>query len=216
MDDLITLGTSEPYRMFTSRAEHRLMLREDNADVRLTPIARELGLLDDARWAAFEAKRAAVEIEQERLEQLRVKPAQLKQADFVEVFGEPPESTAFTALELLRRPEGSTAVLRRLGLASESTDDVVAEQVEIQAKYSGYLLRAQTEIDRNRRYEEALIPGDMAFDAIRGLSNEVRAKLAAHRPQTVGQAARISGVTPAAISLLLVHLKKQGQLRRSA
>ena len=216
VDDLITLGTSEPYRMFTSRAEHRLMLREDNADVRLTPIARELGLLDDARWAAFEAKRAAVEIEQERLEQLRVKPAQLKQADFVEVFGEPPESTAFTALELLRRPEGSTAVLRRLGLASESTDDVVAEQVEIQAKYSGYLLRAQTEIDRNRRYEEALIPGDMAFDAIRGLSNEVRAKLAAHRPQTVGQAARISGVTPAAISLLLVHLKKQGQLRRSA
>ena len=216
VDDLITLGTSEPYRMFTSRAEHRLMLREDNADVRLTPIARELGLLDDARWAAFEAKRAAVEIEQERLEQLRVKPAQLKQADFVEVFGEPPESTAFTALELLRRPEGSTAVLRRLGLASESTDDVVAEQVEIQAKYSGYLLRAQTEIDRNRRYEEALIPGDIAFDAIRGLSNEVRAKLAAHRPQTVGQAARISGVTPAAISLLLVHLKKQGQLRRSA
>ncbi len=216
VDDLITRGTTEPYRMFTSRAEHRLMLREDNADARLTPVARKLGLVDDARWAAFEKKHAAISAERDRLDALRVKPAELQQPNFVKIFGQPPASTAFSALELLRRPEGSTAVLRDLGLASAATDDVVAEQVEIATKYSGYLARAQADIDRNQRYEQAQLPEHFDFESIRGLSNEVRAKLISHRPQTVGQAARISGVTPAAVSLLLVHLKKQGALRRTA
>ena len=216
VDDLVTRGTSEPYRMFTSRAEHRLMLREDNADLRLTPVGREMGLVDDARWNAFETRREAIDAEHARLEARWLKPAELMQPAFVEVYGEPPTSTAFSALDLLRRPEGSTAVLRSLGLSSADVDDAVAEQVEIAAKYSGYLSRAQTEIDRNRRYEEAALPVDLDYAQIRGLSNEVRAKFAAHRPETVGQAARISGVTPAAVSLLLVHLKKIGQLRRSA
>ncbi|MGQ0618479.1 MAG: tRNA uridine-5-carboxymethylaminomethyl(34) synthesis enzyme MnmG [Panacagrimonas sp.] len=216
VDDLITRGTSEPYRMFTSRAEHRLMLREDNADLRLTPVGRELGLVDDRRWGVFARKRDAIVAETARLESLWIKPAQLCEPGFVEVFGEPPVSTAFSAMDLLRRPEGSTAVLRRLGLADDALDDAVAGQVEIEMKYSGYLARSREEIDRNRRYEQALLPTDFDYAAIRGLSNEVRAKLLAHRPETLGQAARISGITPAAVSLLLVHLKKQGQLRRSA
>jgi len=216
VDDLVTRGTTEPYRMFTSRAEHRLMLREDNADLRLTPVGREMGLVDDARWSAFEIKRQAVDVEHARLDARWLKPAELLQPAFVEVFGEPPTSTAYSALDLLRRPEGSTQVLRALGLASPDVDEAVAEQVEIAAKYSGYLARAQIEIDRNQRYEEAALAPDIDYAAIRGLSNEVRAKLIAHRPETVGQAARISGVTPSAVSLLLVHLKKIGQLRRSA
>jgi tRNA uridine 5-carboxymethylaminomethyl modification enzyme len=216
VDDLVTRGTSEPYRMFTSRAESRLMLREDNADLRLTPVAHEMGLVDAARWISFCTRRDAIEAERARLDALWIKPALLQQPAFVQVFGEPPTSTAFSALDLLRRPEGSTAVLRALGLADAALDDDVAEQVEIGVKYSGYLSRAQAEIERNRRYEEAALPLDFDYGAIRGLSNEVRAKLLAHRPETVGQAARISGITPAAVSLLLVHLKKQGQLRRSA
>ncbi|MCC2658795.1 MAG: mnmG [Panacagrimonas sp.] len=216
VDDLVTRGTSEPYRMFTSRAEHRLMLREDNADLRLTPIGRELGVVDDARWDAFCRRRDAIAVEQARLDALWLKPAQLSRPEFVAVFGEPPASTGFSAMDLLRRPEGSTRGLRDLGLASDALDDDVAEQVEVQAKYSGYLARATNEIERNRRYEEAALPVDLDYAAIRGLSHEVRAKLAAHRPETVGQAARISGITPTAVSLLLVHLKKLGQLRRSA
>ena len=215
VDDLVTRGTSEPYRMFTSRAEHRLLLREDNADLRLTPVGRELGLVDAARWSAFEAKREAIDREHARLGSRWLKPAELSRPAFVDIFGEPPASTGFSALDLLRRPEGSTSVLRALELADAGLDDAVAEQVEITAKYSGYLARAQTEIDRNRRYEEAGLPVDLDYAAIRGLSNEVRAKLLAHRPETVGQAARISGVTPSAVSLLLVHLKKNGQLRRA-
>ncbi|MGQ0502269.1 MAG: tRNA uridine-5-carboxymethylaminomethyl(34) synthesis enzyme MnmG [Panacagrimonas sp.] len=216
VDDLVTRGTTEPYRMFTSRAEHRLLLREDNADLRLTPIGRELGLVDDTRWNAFSAKRDAIDAERARLDALWLKPAQLSLPEFVAHFGEPPVSTGFSAMDLLRRPEGSTAVLRELGLAAQDTPEAVAEQVEIEAKYSGYLARAKIEIDRNQRYEEAALPGNFDYAGIRGLSNEVRAKLEAHRPETLGQAARISGITPTAISLLLVHLKKQGQLRRSA
>ena len=216
VDDLVTRGTSEPYRMFTSRAEHRLMLREDNADLRLTPVGRELGLVDDVRWTAFLRKRDAIDAEHARLDALWLKPAQLGQAAFVRIFGEPPVSTGFSAMDLLRRPESSMRVLAELGLASTDTDAAVAEQVEIAAKYRGYLSRAQTEIDRNRRYEEAALPTDFDYSVIRGLSNEVRAKLLEHRPQTVGQAARISGVTPAAVSLLLVQLKKNGRLRRLA
>lgn len=216
VDDLITRGTSEPYRMFTSRAEHRLLLREDNADLRLTPVGRELGLVDDARWAAFARKREAIEREQARLDSLRLKPAQLGEPAFVEVFGPAQESTGLSALELLRRPEGDYAGLQRLGLADAQIDPLVAEQVEIRCKYAGYIDRQQAEIERARRYEEAPLPVDLDYAAVSGLSNEVRQKLAMHRPETVAQAGRISGVTPAAVSLLLVHLKKTGQLRRSA
>jgi tRNA uridine 5-carboxymethylaminomethyl modification enzyme len=216
VDDLITRGTSEPYRMFTSRAEHRLLLREDNADLRLTSVGRELGVVDDARWDAFQRKRAALERERERLERRWLKPAQLAGPDFVEVFGPPPESSGISALDLLRRPRITYADLVRLGLAEPGTDAQVAEQVEIQAKYAGYIERSRAEIERMRRYEEAPLPLDLDYATVIGLSNEVRDKLAAHRPETVAQAARIDGVTPAAVSLLLVHLKKIGQLRKTA
>ncbi|MBX6420363.1 MAG: tRNA uridine-5-carboxymethylaminomethyl(34) synthesis enzyme MnmG [Nevskia sp.] len=216
VDDLITRGTSEPYRMFTSRAEYRLLLREDNADLRLTPIGRELGLVDEERWVAFARKREAIERERTRLAGLWLKPAQLAQREFAEVFGPAPESSGASALELLRRPEGRYAVLQRLGLGADDIAEAVAEQVEIQAKYAGYIERSHAEIERLRRYEEAPLPLDLDYGAVSGLSNEVRQKLAAHRPETVAQAARIDGVTPAAVSLLLVHLKKTGQLRKTA
>jgi tRNA uridine 5-carboxymethylaminomethyl modification enzyme len=216
VDDLITRGTTEPYRMFTSRAEHRLLLREDNADLRLTPTGRELGLVDDARWNAFQRKRDAIEREHERLEAVWLKPAQLGAEEFVEVFGPAPESSGASALELLRRPEGNYAALQRLTLAPVDIDVLVAEQVEIQVKYAGYIDRQHAEIERTRRYEDAPLPLDLDYAAVLGLSNEVRQKLSAHRPDTVAQAARISGVTPAAVSLLLIHLKKHGLLRRSA
>ncbi|HWY24980.1 MAG TPA: FAD-dependent oxidoreductase, partial [Nevskia sp.] len=216
VDDLITRGTAEPYRMFTSRAEHRLLLREDNADLRLTQTGRELGLVDDARWDAFSRKRDAIERERTRLEALRVKPAQLAAADFVEAFGAPQESSGASAYELLRRPEGSYPILERLGLAEPGIDPLVAEQVEIQNKYAGYIERQQAEIDRARKYEEAPLPLDLDYAEVTGLSNEARQKLAAHRPETVAQAGRISGITPAAVSVLLVHLKKNGLLRKSA
>lgn len=216
VDDLITRGTTEPYRMFTSRAEHRLLLREDNADLRLTPLGRRLGLVDGARWAHFSAKAQAIESEQARLAALWLKPAQLRAAEVVEVFGEAPVSSGASGADLLRRPEGSYAVLQRLGLAPVQLDPEVAEQVEIQIKYAGYIERQQLEIDRSRRYEDARLPSALDYADVSGLSNEVRQKLAQHRPETVAQAGRISGVTPAAVSLLLVHLKKTGQLRRSA
>ncbi|HET8883346.1 MAG TPA: tRNA uridine-5-carboxymethylaminomethyl(34) synthesis enzyme MnmG [Solimonas sp.] len=216
VDDLITRGTNEPYRMFTSRAEHRLLLREDNADLRLTPRGRELGLVDDARWHAFARKRDAIDAERARIDALWLKPAQLAQPAFTARFGAAPADSGASAHDLLRRPEGSYAVLQALDLASADIDPQVAEQVEIQAKYAGYIERQQLEIDRVRRYEDARLPLDLDYVAVAGLSNEVRVKLAEHRPETVAQAGRISGVTPAAVSLLLVHLKKTGRLRRSA
>ena len=230
VDDLITRGTAEPYRMFTSRAEHRLLLREDNADLRLTAQGRALGVVDGARWDAFARKRDAIDAESSRLQGLRIKPAQLAEPAYVEVFGEPAESCAASALDLLRRPEGSYACLRRLGLglpapAEESLlctpvpgtlHPQAAEQVEIQVKYAGYIERQSAEIERSRRFEEAPLPPDLDYAAVSGLSSEVRQKLAAHRPDSVAQASRISGITPAAVSLLLVHLKKTGQLRKSA
>jgi tRNA uridine 5-carboxymethylaminomethyl modification enzyme len=216
VDDLVTLGTSEPYRMFTSRAEHRLLLREDNADLRLTPVGRELGLVDDARWTAFEAKGAAIEHARDSLAATWLKPAQLSAPAIVEVFGEPAADNGASALDLLRRPQGDYARLVRLELADGAVDAAVAEQVEIQTKYAGYIERQQLEIDRARRYEDAPLPVELDYAAVTGLSNEVRSKLVQHRPETVAQAGRISGVTPAALSLLLVHLKKTGQLRRSA
>ncbi|MBL6749383.1 MAG: tRNA uridine-5-carboxymethylaminomethyl(34) synthesis enzyme MnmG [Nevskia sp.] len=214
VDDLITRGTSEPYRMFTSRAEHRLLLREDNADLRLTALGRELGAVDDARWDAFCRKREALERESARLAGVRVKPAQLGGAAFPELFGGPAPANGSTLLELLRRPQGSYAALVALGLADAALDPLVAEQIEIQAKYAGYIERQHAEIGRAHRYEEAPLPADLDYAEVGGLSNEVRQKLAAHRPETVAQAGRISGVTPAAVSLLLVHLKKTGRLRK--
>ncbi|TXH03094.1 MAG: tRNA uridine-5-carboxymethylaminomethyl(34) synthesis enzyme MnmG [Nevskiaceae bacterium] len=216
VDDLITRGTTEPYRMFTSRAEHRLLLREDNADLRLTPLGRRIGLVDDTRWQAFSRKRDAIDAERARLDALWLKPAQLAAPEVAAVFGPAPTHSGASALDLLRRPEGDYATLARLGLSPADLDPQVAEQVEIQAKYAGYIDRQQLEIERSRRYEEAPLPVDLDYAAVSGLSNEVRAKLAQHRPQTVAQAARISGVTPAAVSLLLVHLRKTGRLRRSA
>ena len=203
VDDLISRGAPEPYRMFTSRAEYRLLLREDNADARLTPTGRQLGLVDDARWNAYQAKAEAIEAESTRLAALRLRD---------EVTG-----NRMTALELLRRPELDYASLVLRGDAGPGVDDpAVAEQVEITAKYAGYIERQRSEIERSRRYEEAPLPADLDYAVIPGLSNEVRQLLASRRPQTVAQAGRLPGITPVAISLLLVHLKRKGQLRKSA
>ena len=216
VDDLITRGTTEPYRMFTSRAEHRLLLREDNADLRLTAFGRDMGLVDDARWEHFWRKTEAITLERDRLENLWLKPAQLSQPDVVAVFGTPPVSSGASALDLLRRPEANYSTLQKLHFAPQEIDEHVAEQVEIQVKYAGYIDRQQLEIERSRRYEDAPLSTTFDYNAVTGLSNEVRAKLQQHRPETVAQAGRISGITPAAVSLLLIHLKKTGQLRKLA
>ena len=208
VDDLVTRGTSEPYRMFTSRAEYRLMLREDNADRRLTPKGRELGLIDDQRWRRFEAKRDAIERESARLEAHWLSPERLSAEIATEVLGQPLRKEQSLA-ELLRRPNLHYADLMRLpGIGPGVDEPAVIEQLEIDARYSGYLARQQDEIDRTRRHEEAEVPTDFDFGTVAGLSNEIVAKLSGHRPRTLGQAARISGVTPAAISLLLVYLKR--------
>ena len=208
IDDLVTRGTREPYRMFTSRAEYRLLLREDNADLRLTAQGRRLGLVDDARWRAFEARREAIEREQARLRSIRVRPEDLEAADARTLLGAPLRRE-HRAMELLRRPEVSYRALASLDVVgSELGDPGVAEQVEIQAKYHGYIERQRGQIAKQRVQEELRIPGSIDYARVRGLSAEVREKLSRHRPESVGQAGRISGVTPAAISLLLVHLKR--------
>ena len=215
IDDLITRGTSEPYRMFTSRAEHRLLLREDNADLRLTEIGRHLGLVDDERWRVFEARRAAIAREQQRLLDTWVRPAELNEAEAQRVL-KGPLSRESRAFELLRRPEVSYGELMTLpGVGPGVNDPTVAEQVEIQCKYAGYIERQREEIERHRRHEEMSLPSDLDYGDVRGLSTEVREKLVRHRPATLGQAGRIPGITPAAVSLLLVHLKRGGY-RRSA
>jgi len=218
VDDLITRGVSEPYRMFTSRAEYRLLLREDNADLRLTPRGRELGLVDDERWAFFERKRAAVAEETSRLTTTVVHPHALT-AQETESLDSPllRESHAYT---LLRRPEISYDALTALSTvgrpdwmtapdADERLTEQVALQLEVQAKYTGYIDRQQDEIERQRRHENTRLPDDIDFAQVRGLSTEVRQRLKEVRPGTLGQAARVPGVTPAAISLLLVHLKRR-------
>ena len=215
VDDLITLGTAEPYRMFTSRAEHRLLLREDNADLRLTPAGRELGLVDELRWQRFEARRDAIADEQARLNKLHLHPARLDQERFEQITGQPLAKEC-SAMDLLRRPQISYAQLQQLQLGAPEIAADVAEQVEIQATYAGYIERQQAEIERNRHYEQTALPATLDYAQVSGLSNEVRQKLSDHRPATLGQAGRISGVTPAAISLLRVHLKKIGELRLSA
>ncbi len=206
VDDLITRGTAEPYRMFTSRAEYRLLLREDNADLRLTPIGRELGLVDDVRWAAFEAKREAVELEQQRLRETWAHPA--KVANVEEILGKP-LPREYRLSELLSRPDVSYQALFELMPELQAvTDPAVIEQVEVQAKYAGYIERQLEEIERQRRNEDTSLSPELDYSTVRGLSNEVCEKLQRARPTTIGQASRIPGITPAAISLLLVFLKK--------
>jgi tRNA uridine 5-carboxymethylaminomethyl modification enzyme len=208
VDDLITRGISEPYRMFTSRAEYRLQLREDNADLRLTEIGRRLGIVDDVRWQTFEQKREAVAQEQERLRTTWVNPRNLPPEDAIRVLGKPIERE-YALLELLRRPDVSYANLHTLPGAGKGVDDEkVAEQVETQAKYHGYIERQRDEIGRNEQYETLCLPSELDYCEVRGLSIEVQQKLNQYKPETMAQAARISGVTPAAISLLLVHLKR--------
>jgi tRNA uridine 5-carboxymethylaminomethyl modification enzyme len=208
VDDLITRGVSEPYRMFTSRAEYRLSLREDNADLRLTEAGRKLGLVDDVRWNAFCEKREALAHEQERLKSTWVNPRLVSPADAIRVFGQPLERE-FTLASLLRRPDVTYANLMTLpGAGPALANARAAEQVEIQAKYHGYIERQKEEIERNEEHESARLPPDIDYREVRGLSIEVQQKLNQHRPETLGQAARISGVTPAAISILLVHLKR--------
>jgi tRNA uridine 5-carboxymethylaminomethyl modification enzyme len=214
VDDLVTRGATEPYRMFTSRAEYRLSLREDNADLRLTPRGRELGLVDDERWQFFERKRAIVEQEIERLKRAVVQPAMVDAA-LLDKMGAPLSREAH-AFDLLRRPELSYEDLRSVAPAAaadwqheENLGEQVRLQVEVQAKYSGYLQRQSDEIERQQRHEDMPLPPDIDYALVGGLSNEVRQRLCEVRPETLGQAARIPGLTPAAVSLLLVHLKKR-------
>ncbi|WP_394132285.1 tRNA uridine-5-carboxymethylaminomethyl(34) synthesis enzyme MnmG [Shewanella maritima] len=216
VDDLSTLGTKEPYRMFTSRAEYRLLLREDNADLRLTEKGRELGLVDDDRWQKYCDKKESIEQELQRLRSQWVHP----NSPLVDVLNpelNTPISREASFEELLRRPEMDYPKLMSLeGFGPALEDQRAAEQVQIQVKYSGYIQRQQDEIDKAIRHESSLLPLDLDYQEVPGLSNEVIAKLNNHKPETVGQASRISGITPAAISILLVHLKKRGLLRKTA
>ena len=213
VDDLVTRGVSEPYRMFTSRAEYRLQLREDNADLRLTEAGRRLGLVGDARWAAFSRKREAIERETQRLRALWATPANALGREVEAVLGVA-VSRETSALDLIRRPELGYAALMRVPALGPGTDDAqVAEQVEIGVKYAGYLERQREEIARQQRHEDTAIPAGFDYAGVRGLSAEVQQKLERVRPQTLGQAQRIPGMTPAAISLLLVHLERQRRSR---
>jgi len=216
IDDLVTQGTAEPYRMFTSRAEYRLLLREDNADLRLTETGHELGLVGPERWKRFNNRREAIDKEQQRLKTLWMRPGS-KAAEQLSVISGESISSEQRVAELLRRPAIKYADLMTLeGIGPGSNDQDIAEQVEIQAKYHGYIERQQEEIDRQQRNEHKRLPLDLDYRQVRGLSTEVCEKLMATHPETIGQAARIPGVTPAAVSLLLVYLKKAGQARKSA
>lgn len=207
IDDLITQGTSEPYRMFTSRAEYRLILREDNADLRLTEKGRELGLVDDQRWQAFCEKREQVNTEIKRLKSIRIGPNALTEEEALRVLKTPLNKDT-SLYDMLRRPEVSYDSLTSLAIAGDKiADPIAADQVEIQTKYSGYIKRQMEEIDKHKRYENKAIPDDFDYLGLKSLSSEVREKLQKAKPQTIGQASRVPGVTPAAISLLLVFLK---------
>ena len=214
VDDLCTLGTKEPYRVFTSRAEYRLLLREDNADMRLTPIAHDLGLIDDARWARFNEKMENIEKERSRLKQTWAH-VQMANLDELNAMLNSPLTREASGEDLIRRPEMSYERLTQIApFAPAIKDKEAAEQVEISIKYQGYIEHQYQEIERHKRHENTAIPAEFDYDKVESLSNEVRAKLMQHRPVTIGQASRISGITPAAISILLVNLKKQGMLKR--
>jgi tRNA uridine 5-carboxymethylaminomethyl modification enzyme len=223
VDDLTTKGVTEPYRMFTSRAEFRLQLREDNADVRLTEVGRQMGLVDDARWEAFDRKREAVSRETERLKSIWVNPRNLPAAEAERVLGKAIDRE-YNLADLLRRPDVSYRGLMSLGgdkyknqeLAdallggevSRETTRAVIEQIEIAAKYSGYIDRQREEVVRAAHYEDLKLPEDLDYNLVTALSFEARQRLSRQRPETLGQASRLSGITPAAISLLLIHLKR--------
>ncbi len=225
VDDLITMGTQEPYRMFTSRAEYRLLLREDNADLRLTEIAREFGLVDDTRWQAFNEKREAIVQEEQRLKSTWVQPKSTE-ATTLEPKLKSPLTREYNLYELLKRPEINYTDLQSLGAAKMDSEKEkielsselvlqVLEQVEISAKYAGYIDRQTEEIARLRQHETTPLPEGFDYTVVEGLSNEIKQKLSDHRPDNLGRASRIPGVTPAAVSLLLVYLKKHGLLKRS-
>ncbi|MGJ8619560.1 MAG: tRNA uridine-5-carboxymethylaminomethyl(34) synthesis enzyme MnmG [Methylophilaceae bacterium] len=208
VDDLITTGVTEPYRMFTSRAEYRLQLREDNADMRLTETGRKLGLVDDARWAAFNRKRDAIALEQERLKKTFVQPTTVSRETQQSVLGKVLEHE-YSLFELLRRPEVSYDRLLELVPSQEDLEPEVKEQVEIAAKYQGYIDRQKDEIAKQKDSEHIKLGGEIDYDQVHGLSIEARQKLSQHRPETIGQASRISGITPATISILLVYIKRK-------
>ena len=222
VDDLITRGVSEPYRMFTSRAEYRLTLREDNADLRLTPKGRELGLVDEERWAIFNAKRDAVEKEQARLASIVIRPGALTENDRRLIGKELTRES--TAAELLCRPEMDYAAVSGIStvgtfdaseLASVEQRAQVELQLEVQAKYAGYIERQEREIAQQAKQESLRLPDDIDYEVVNGLSNEARQRLVAARPMTLGQASRLEGMTPSAVSLLLIHLKKR-QMKKIA
>ncbi|WP_371195329.1 tRNA uridine-5-carboxymethylaminomethyl(34) synthesis enzyme MnmG [Glaciecola sp. SC05] len=216
IDDLATMGTKEPYRMFTSRAEYRLLLREDNADVRLTEIGRSIGLVDDQRWAAFEIKMEQVALEKQRLAQQWIHPSH-PVTEQLNAMLKTPVSKEHSLEEIIRRPEMTYERLMSIdSIGPGLSDPKAAEQVEIQIKYAGYISRQQDEIAKSQRHENALLPIDFDYSKISGLSNEVVAKLSEARPETLGKASRISGITPAAISLLLVYLKKHSMMHKQA
>jgi tRNA uridine 5-carboxymethylaminomethyl modification enzyme len=214
IDDLSTMGTKEPYRMFTSRAEYRLLLREDNADIRLTEKGRELGLVDDLRWQRFNQKMENMALEHQRLKDIWVNP----KSDRIEEINrllKTPLSREASGEDLLRRPEVRYDQLVKLADFSPAlADQQAAEQVEIQVKYQGYIQRQQDEIEKSLRHENSRLPNDIDYSQVQGLSNEVAAKLTASMPESIGIASRIPGITPAAISILLVYLKKQGLLKK--
>jgi len=214
VDDLITMGTSEPYRMFTSRAEYRLILREDNADLRLTETGRTLGLVNDERWQKFNDKREAIATERSRLEATRIHP-NTEAGERANGFLKQPMTRDQSLAELLRRPEIVYSHIAEIG-AEKAEDPVVADQVEIEIKYEGYISRQTDEIERLRKNENTALPVDLDYDVIGGLSNEIKQKLKTVRPETVAQASRIQGVTPAAVSQILVHLKKRDLLRKQS
>jgi tRNA uridine 5-carboxymethylaminomethyl modification enzyme len=208
VDDLVTRGVSEPYRMFTSRAEYRLSLREDNADLRLTEMGHQLGCVDDNRWNLFVTKRAAIDKEFSRLESTHISAKSITAEEAISIIGQPLERD-YSLADLIRRPNISYSALTALSVAGPAVaDPLVAEQVEIQLKYAGYIQRQQVEIERQQHHEQTRLPDELDYASVRGLSVEARQKLTQHRPETLGQAGRISGLTPAALSLLLVHLKK--------
>lgn len=214
IDDLSTMGTKEPYRMFTSRAEYRLLLREDNADIRLTEKGRELGLVDDQRWARFNEKMENMASERQRLKETWINPKSTG-VDDLNTLLKTPISREASGEDLLRRPELSYDQLTSLDAFAPAIDDKqAAEQVEIQVKYEGYILRQQDEIAKSMRHENTQLPTDIDYSDVKGLSNEVIAKLTEAKPETIGIASRISGITPAAISILLVYLKKHGMLKK--